>query len=77
MSQDQDAIHEFELAIAADPASDRAKSSYYKLAQSYRKLHETQQAQVAMENYLRLRAQYQQRIDDRTAHAYASVRSCL
>ena len=67
MSQDQDAIHEFELAIAADPASDRAKSSYYKLAQSYRKLHETQQAQVAMENYLRLRAQYQQRIDDRTA----------
>jgi tetratricopeptide (TPR) repeat protein len=57
LGQDPDAIHEFELAIAADPTNNRAMSSYYKLAQLYRKLHDTPNAQTAMQNFLRMRAQ--------------------
>lgn len=61
IDQDQDAIHEFELAIAADPTNNRAMSSYYKLAQVYRKLHDTQDTQVAMQNFLRMRAAVKER----------------
>ncbi len=61
LGQDQDAVHEFEQAIAADPASDRDISSYYKLAQIYRKLHEEPQAQAAMQNFLRMRSERETR----------------
>lgn len=61
--QDQDAVHQFELAIAADPTDDRAMTSYYKLAQIYRKLHDTQKAQAAMNDFLRMRAQTKARQD--------------
>ena len=57
LGQDPDAIHEFELAIAADPANNRAMSAYYKLAQLYRKEHDTPNAQTAMQNFLRMKAQ--------------------
>lgn len=57
LGQDQDAIKEFNLAIAADPSDDRAMTSYYKLAQMYRELHQTEQAQTAMQSFLRLRGQ--------------------
>jgi len=57
LGQDQDAIHEFELSIDADPANNRAMSAYYKLAQLYRKLHDTPKAQTAMDNFLRMKAQ--------------------
>ncbi len=57
LGQDTDAIHEFELAIAADPANNRAMSAYYKLAQLYRKEHDTPNAQTAMQNFLRMKAQ--------------------
>jgi len=57
LGQDPDAIHEFELAIAADPANNRSMSAYYKLAQLYRKLHDTPNAQAAMQNFLRMKAQ--------------------
>lgn len=67
IDQDQDAVHEFELAIAADPSSDRAMSAYYKLAQAYRKLHKTQEAQAAMQNFQRMKAQVKERQDRRTA----------
>jgi tetratricopeptide (TPR) repeat protein len=63
LGQDQDAIHEFVLATAADPTSNGAMSAYYKLAQLYRKLHETQNAQAAMQNFLRMRAQSKEQQD--------------
>ena len=69
--QDQDAIQEFELAIAANPSEDRAMTSYYKLAQIYRRLHKTQEAQAAMANFLRMRAQTKERQD---RHAEQIVR---
>ena len=56
IGRDQDAIPEFEKAIAADPKDVRAKGSYYKLAQIYRELHKAQEAQAAMQNFLRMRA---------------------
>ena len=64
LNQNQDAIHEFELAIVADPKDDRAMTSYYKLAQLYRKLHQTTEAQAAMQNFLDLRAQTKERQDN-------------
>lgn len=65
--QDQDAIHEFELAIAADPRNDRAMTSWYKLAQVYRKLHNTTEAQTALGNFQRMRADVKERQDSKTA----------
>lgn len=64
LSQDKDAIQEFELAIAADPKDDRAMTSYYKLAQIYRKLHQATEAQTAMQNFLDLRSQTKERQDN-------------
>jgi tetratricopeptide (TPR) repeat protein len=57
LGQDEDAIHEFELAIAADPTNERAMSAYYRLSQLYRDRHDTANAQTAMQNFLRMRAQ--------------------
>jgi tetratricopeptide (TPR) repeat protein len=68
LEQDQDAIGEFRQAIGADPASDRAMSSYYKLAQIYRKLHDQDQAQAAMQNFLRMRSASKAQQDNRTAN---------
>ena len=67
LKQDQDAIQEFELAISADPKDDRAMTSYYKLAQLYRNLHQPTRAQIAMHNFMDLRAQTKERQDNHTA----------
>jgi tetratricopeptide (TPR) repeat protein len=67
LNQDQDAIQEFELAISADPKDDRAMTSYYKLAQLYRDLHQPTKAQTAMQKFLDLRAQTKERQDNHTA----------
>jgi tetratricopeptide (TPR) repeat protein len=64
---DAEAIQEFEGAIAADPANDRAMTSYYKLALIYRKLHKTQEAQAALTNYQRMRADVKARQDSKSA----------
>jgi tetratricopeptide (TPR) repeat protein len=66
-NHDQEAIHEFELAIAADPSNDRAMSAYYKLSKEYRKLHRTPEAQAALANYQQLKAQLKVRQDQKTA----------
>ena len=68
LEQDQDAIGQFKQAIAADPANDRAMSSYYKLAQIYRKLHDQGQAQDAMQNFLRMRSESKALQDNRAAN---------
>ena len=57
LGQGEDAIHEYELAIAADPTNERAMSAYYRLSQLYRDRHDTANAQIAMQNFLRMRAQ--------------------
>jgi tetratricopeptide (TPR) repeat protein len=64
---DADAIREFEAAIAADPANDRAMTSWYKLAQIYRKLDKPQQAQTALMNFQRMRADLKARQDSKSA----------
>jgi tetratricopeptide (TPR) repeat protein len=65
--REAEAIQEYELAIAADPADDRAMSAYYKLAQVYRKLHRTQEAQAALSNFQRLRAETKVRQEQKSA----------
>ena len=65
--KDAEAIQEFEAAIAADPANDRAMTSYYRLALIYRKLHKTQEAQAALANYQRMRADVKARQDSKSA----------
>jgi len=65
--QDAEAVQEFEAAIAADPANDRAMTSYYRLALIYRKLHQAQDAQAALANYQRMRADVKARQDSKTA----------
>ncbi len=67
LNQDQEAIREFQLAIAADPANGRAMSSWYKLALIYRNANDTQQSQTAMQNFLRVRATLHQRHGDDTS----------
>ncbi len=62
-----EAIHEYELAISADPSDDRAMSANYKLAQLYRKLHKTEEAQAALANFQRLRAQSHERQAQKSA----------
>jgi tetratricopeptide (TPR) repeat protein len=57
----EQAIHEFQLAIAADPNNDRAMLSYYKLAQLYRGLGEKTGEATAMQNFLRMRAATKER----------------
>lgn len=53
----QEAIQEFDRAIAADPDNDCAMSSYYKLALLYRRADNAQASQDAMQKFLRLREQ--------------------
>jgi len=67
LDRDEDAVGEFKLAIAADPANDRAMSAYYKLAQIYRKLHDQDQAQAAMQHFLRMRSESKARQESRAA----------
>lgn len=64
LNRNQEAIHEFELAIAAGPKDDRAMTSYYKLAMVYRKLHEPTEEQSAMRNFLNLRRLTRERQDN-------------
>ena len=65
--QPKEAIREFNRAIAADPNNDRAMSAYYRLAQVYRKLDQIQEAQAAMQSFLRLRSESKAAHDDRAA----------
>ncbi|MGD0890530.1 MAG: tetratricopeptide repeat protein [Terracidiphilus sp.] len=67
LDQNAEAAHEYELAIAADPTDDRAMTSYYRLAQAYKKLHRVDDAREALANYQRLKAQTQARQDSRRA----------
>ncbi|WP_188759685.1 tetratricopeptide repeat protein [Edaphobacter acidisoli] len=67
LGRDQDAIQEFQRAIAADAGNGRAISSYYKLARLYRKLGDTQAADDAMQNFLRMKSQIAARQDRHTA----------
>ncbi len=65
--QNEDAAHEFQLAIAADPSSDRAMSAYYKLSQVDRKLHRTTEAQTALASFEQMRATVKDRQDRKAA----------
>jgi tetratricopeptide (TPR) repeat protein len=65
--QDEAAAHEFQLAIAADPSSDRAMSAYYKLSQVYRRLHRTTEEQAALKNFQQIRAAVKERQDRKAA----------
>jgi tetratricopeptide (TPR) repeat protein len=65
--QPTEAVGEFNRAISADPKNDRAISAYFRLAQVYRKLHQNDEAQAAMQNFLRLRAESRAVHDDRAA----------
>jgi tetratricopeptide (TPR) repeat protein len=67
LDQDQEAIHEYELAVAADPSNNRAISANYKLAQLYRKYHRMSEAQAAMQNFQRLRAEANDRRERKSA----------
>jgi tetratricopeptide (TPR) repeat protein len=64
---DEEAVKEYELAIAVDPASDRAQSSFYRLSQAYRKLHRADDARQSLAKYQWLKAQAQARQDTRSA----------
>jgi tetratricopeptide (TPR) repeat protein len=65
LGKEQEAAREFQLAIAVDPTADRAMSSYYKLAQVYRRLHDDRQAETAMQSFLELRAVSRARLNSR------------
>lgn len=51
LGRDAEAIEEYKAAVGADPEGDRAISGYYKLAQVYRKLHRTEEAQAALASF--------------------------
>jgi tetratricopeptide (TPR) repeat protein len=70
--RDEEAVHEFQLAIAADPSNDRAMTSYYKLSQVYRRLHQTSEAQVALVNFQRMRGDVKNRQDRKAAQLVRS-----
>lgn len=72
LNRNNDAVQQFQAAIAADPKADRAMSSYYKLAQVYRRLHETDEARAALDNFQRMRADVKARQDSRTAEIVRS-----
>lgn len=67
LGQDEEAAHEYELAIAPDPSDDRAMTSFYRLAQAYKKLHRMDDARKALASYQTLKAQIQARQDSRRA----------
>lgn len=75
LDRNHEAIAEFQRAIAAGPSSDRAMSSYYKLAMLYRKLHDTGAAQEAMQNFLRMKNQVAARQNNDTAQRVRDRRS--
>lgn len=70
LGQYREAVEEYKLAIAADPQDNRAISSYYKLAQAYRKLRREEDAQHALANYLALKNQVQARQDARRTQIF-------
>ncbi len=72
LNQNEEAAHEFELAIAADPSNDRALSAYYKLAQLYRKLNQTSESQMALSNFRRMKAESNARLDRKSAQLVRS-----
>ena len=67
LGQTAEAAKEYELAIAPDPSDDRAMTSYYRLAQAYKKMHRMDDAREALANYQRLKAQTDARQDSRRA----------
>jgi tetratricopeptide (TPR) repeat protein len=67
LNQDEEAAHEFELAVAADPANNRALSAYYKLSQLYRKLNRLQEAQATLKKFQQRKAEVQDRKDSKVA----------
>jgi len=67
LDRNEEAVAEYELAIAANPDGDRAMSSYYRLSQAYRKLRRMEEARTALASYQRLKAQNQTRLDTRSA----------
>jgi tetratricopeptide (TPR) repeat protein len=67
LDRNEEAVREYELAIAADPSNDRALSSYYRLSQAYRKLQRMDEARAALANYQRLKAQAQAQVNTRSA----------
>jgi len=67
LGQNQEAIQQLKLAITADPANDRAMSAYYQMAQAYRSMHDTENAEAAMKDFLRMRSQVKQRQELHTA----------
>jgi tetratricopeptide (TPR) repeat protein len=67
LDRNEEAVAEYELAIAANPSGDRAISSYYRLSQAYRKLRRMEEAHTALASYQRLKAQTQARLDTRSA----------
>jgi tetratricopeptide (TPR) repeat protein len=67
LGRDEEAIGEFQAAIAADPGDDRAISTLYKLAQIYKRLRRTTEAQAAMAKFQHMREVRQTRQQDRIA----------
>lgn len=67
LAQNEEAAHQYELAIAADPTDDRAMTSYYRLSQAYKKMHRVDDAREALANYQRLKAQTEARQELRRA----------
>lgn len=63
IDQNEEAAREFELTVAADPSNDRALSAYYKLAQLYRKLNQASASQTALNNFRRMKAESNVRMD--------------
>jgi tetratricopeptide (TPR) repeat protein len=74
--RDEEAVREFQLAASADPKSDLAMTSYYKLAQVYRKLHKSAEAQTALANFQQLRSAVRQR-QERKSEQIARKRTQL
>lgn len=65
--QSTEAISQFKQAISADPKNDRAISAWFRLAQVYRNLHRNDEAQDAMQSFLRLKAESRAVHDNRAA----------
>lgn len=72
VDRNEDAVGEFKLAIAADSKADRAMSSWYKLAQVYRRLNDADEAKTALNNFLAMRAAIKARQDSRAAQIVRS-----
>jgi protein O-GlcNAc transferase len=53
----EEAVREYQLAIAQDPGDERAMTSYYRLSQAYKRLHQSNEARAALADYLKIRDQ--------------------